>query len=187
MKYQGHVSGWDISWAQLCVLVLIGLLPIQWKKDSCWIFHRTKILFSTAAAAAAAASKSLQSCLTLCDPIDGSPPGSPITGILQARTLALLLQKHNKSGNSLSVRSFIYNHPLCLLETNQIYGDTVISQGTTIHAADNMDMKFVPHLGEMQILLHNAIKSFECWVLFLSSLCPTFPVQTLLLLHLCSF
>ena len=37
--------------------------------------------------AAAAAAKSLQSCLTLCDPIDGSPPGSPIPGILQARTL----------------------------------------------------------------------------------------------------
>ena len=36
-------------------------------------------------AAAAAAAKSLQSCLTLCDPIDGSPPGSPVTGILQAR------------------------------------------------------------------------------------------------------
>ena len=39
------------------------------------------------AAAAAAAAKSHQSCLTLCDPIDGSPPGSPILGILQARTL----------------------------------------------------------------------------------------------------
>ena len=37
--------------------------------------------------AAAAAAKSLQSCLTLCDPIDGSPPGSTILGILQARTL----------------------------------------------------------------------------------------------------
>ena len=36
---------------------------------------------------AAAAAKSLQSCLTLCDPIYGSPPGSPIPGILQARTL----------------------------------------------------------------------------------------------------
>ena len=36
---------------------------------------------------AAAAAKSLQSCLTLCDSIDGSPPGSPIPGILQARTL----------------------------------------------------------------------------------------------------
>ena len=36
---------------------------------------------------AAAAAKSLQSCLTLCDPIDGSPLGSPVPGILQARTL----------------------------------------------------------------------------------------------------
>ena len=36
---------------------------------------------------AAAAAKSLQSCPTLCDPIDGSPPGSPVPGVLQARTL----------------------------------------------------------------------------------------------------
>ena len=38
-------------------------------------------------AATAAAAKSLQSCQTLCDPIDGSPPGSPVPGILQARIL----------------------------------------------------------------------------------------------------
>ena len=37
--------------------------------------------------AAATAAKLLQSCPTLCDPIDGSPPGSPVPGILQARTL----------------------------------------------------------------------------------------------------
>ena len=37
----------------------------------------------------AAAAKSLQSCPTLWDPIDGSPPGSPVPGTLQARTLAL--------------------------------------------------------------------------------------------------
>ena len=36
---------------------------------------------------AAAAAKSLQSCPTLCNPIDGSPPGFPVPGILQARTL----------------------------------------------------------------------------------------------------
>ena len=42
-----------------------------------WIYN---ILFISAA-------KSLQSCPTLCDPTDGSPPGSPIPGILQARTL----------------------------------------------------------------------------------------------------
>ena len=55
-----------------------------------WIYHvmyiyiRCILLIYIAATAAA---KSLQSCPTLCDPIDGSPPGSPIPGILQARTL----------------------------------------------------------------------------------------------------
>ena len=44
-----------------------------------------KIAIDTAAAAAAA--KSHQSCPTLCDPIDSSPQGSPVPGILQARTL----------------------------------------------------------------------------------------------------
>ena len=43
--------------------------------------------FLTIRATFAAAAKSLQSCPTLCDPIDGSPPGSPIPGIFQARTL----------------------------------------------------------------------------------------------------
>ena len=42
---------------------------------------------SALTAAAVAAAKSLQSCPTLCDLIDGSPPGSPVPGILQARTL----------------------------------------------------------------------------------------------------
>ena len=42
---------------------------------------------AAAAAAAAAAAKSLQSCPTLCDPVDGSSPGSPIPGILQAKIL----------------------------------------------------------------------------------------------------
>ena len=44
-------------------------------------------LSPSASPAAAAAAKSLQSCPTLCDPIDGSPPGSPVPGTLQARTL----------------------------------------------------------------------------------------------------
>ena len=47
--------------------------------------NQNKIFYDPPLAAAAA--KSLQSCSTLCDPIDGSPPGSPICGILQARTL----------------------------------------------------------------------------------------------------
>ena len=47
------------------------------------VFHNDNV----DSCAAAAAAKSLQSCLTLCDPRDGSPPGSPVPGILQARTL----------------------------------------------------------------------------------------------------
>ena len=49
-----------------------------------FFINASPILFHPAAAAAA---KSLQSCPTLHDPIDGSPPGSPVPGILQARTL----------------------------------------------------------------------------------------------------
>ena len=45
-------------------------------------------MLPVAGAAAAAAAKSLQLCPTLCDLIDGSPPGSPVPGVLQARTLA---------------------------------------------------------------------------------------------------
>ena len=65
---------------------------------SCFLYHRSSMPtnchdsenFSNplnSEIAAAAAAKSLQSYPTLCDPIDGSPPGSPIPGILQARTL----------------------------------------------------------------------------------------------------
>ena len=54
-------------------------------------FHRpswlTKEVNNGTEQNAAAAAKSLQSCLTLCDPIDGSPPGPAVPGILQARTL----------------------------------------------------------------------------------------------------
>ena len=48
-------------------------------------------------AAAAAAAKSRQSCPTLCDPIDGSPPGSPVPRILQARTLEWVATAFSKT------------------------------------------------------------------------------------------
>ena len=50
------------------------------------------------AAAAAAAAKSLQSCPTLCDPIEGSPPGSAVPGILQARTLEWVAISFSNAG-----------------------------------------------------------------------------------------
>ena len=48
--------------------------------------------------AAAAAAKSLQSCPTLCDPMDGSPPDSPLPGILQARTLEWVAISFSNAG-----------------------------------------------------------------------------------------
>ena len=48
--------------------------------------------------AAAAAGKSIQSYPTLCDPIDGSPPGSPVPGILQARTLEWVAISFSNAG-----------------------------------------------------------------------------------------
>ena len=64
---------WQISW-----LDTLQMTPLKLPR-SVLILHSLVI--------AAAAAKSLQSCLTLCDPIDGSLPGSPIPGSLQARTL----------------------------------------------------------------------------------------------------
>ena len=55
---------------------------LQWRRD---LYRGNQVKMRSLAAAAAA--KSLQSCPTLCDPRDGSPPGSPVPGILQARTL----------------------------------------------------------------------------------------------------
>ena len=79
-------------------VVLCGKLELTSHSfSSIWVIHSTQgmestnilflwCLFNTMWTAAAAA-KSLQSCLTLCDPIDGSPPGSPVPKILQAITL----------------------------------------------------------------------------------------------------
>ena len=60
------------------------IVGIKWHMAYETAYHST---CQMPAAATAAAAKSLQSCPTLCDPIEGSPPGSPIHGILQAGTL----------------------------------------------------------------------------------------------------
>ena len=57
-----------------------GWINILWENNPRYRNRRQRIH-------AAAAAKSLQSCSTLCDPRDGSPPGSPVPGILQAKTL----------------------------------------------------------------------------------------------------
>ena len=80
---------------------LEGKSTYKWKTSFTWFQGLTEhlhssflgLLANTWPYCQAAAAKSLQSCLTLCDPIDGSPPGSPIPGILQARTLECMKVK----------------------------------------------------------------------------------------------
>ena len=59
--------------------------PTSWNPEAPW--EMIHIKFPTGDSAAAAAVKSLQLCPTLCNPIDSILPGSPVSGILQARTL----------------------------------------------------------------------------------------------------
>ena len=83
-------------------LVTIPTVPqlnlVRWLPENCLfaapVYHRNAELLQTPALykghsfhTLKSAAKSLQSCPTLCDPIDGSPPGSPVPGILQTRTL----------------------------------------------------------------------------------------------------
>ena len=72
----------------LHVVPLISLRElVTFPLDIILYHHKMIWLLSVCFPAAATAAKLLQSCPTLCDPIDGSPPGSPVPGILQARTL----------------------------------------------------------------------------------------------------
>ena len=74
----------------------------------------------------AAAAKSLQSCLTLCDPIDGSPPGFAIPGILQARTLEWVAISFSNASSSffLSTGNYCYQS---LLYPKRLYSCVRIS------------------------------------------------------------
>ena len=84
----------------VCVLnhfTHVQLFPTSWTEAArllCpWNFPSKNTVVGTASAV-----KSLQSCLTLCDPIDGSPPGSPVPEILQARTLEWVAISFSSAG-----------------------------------------------------------------------------------------
>ena len=92
-----NIQGWFFFFAGKISLILKSQLQWyrkEWKGDPWKVVKpssATRLFskpgFATFISYAAAAARSLQSCLTLCNPIDDSPPGSPIPGILQARTL----------------------------------------------------------------------------------------------------
>ena len=77
-KNNQQIYRWCVLWSE-CIL----------PKDICWNLNSKVMALGggTMEGFAAAAAKSLQSCPTLCDPIDGSPPDFPVPGILQTRTL----------------------------------------------------------------------------------------------------
>ena len=81
---------------------------------------KNKILIAESAAAAA---KSLQLCLTLCDPIDGSPPGSAVPGILQARTLEWVAISFSNAWKwKVTVKSLSRDPMDCSLPGSSIHG-----------------------------------------------------------------
>ena len=89
MKWKGKEKPWRYwSWIgglninSLVQKNVYSLFPLKGTKN-----NTTVAINTSTSTAAAAAAKSLQSCPTLCNPIDGSPPGSSVPGILQARTL----------------------------------------------------------------------------------------------------
>ena len=76
------------AWGVVCgspITLCSSVFACSWAFQYCYLTYTFLPILPNAAAAAA---KLLQSCLTLCNPIDGSPPGSPIPRILQARTLS---------------------------------------------------------------------------------------------------
>ena len=75
-----HVQMWEFD------LYNEGWIMTNWWFQNV-VLKKTERVIGRKAAVAAGAAKLLQSCPTLCDPIEGSPPGSPVPGILQARTL----------------------------------------------------------------------------------------------------
>ena len=81
MKITSIVSSRTGNWSLSSIKQWINIHP---RSSFAYTFATAK---STTWERAAAAAKALQSCPTLCDPIDGSPPGSAVPGILQARTL----------------------------------------------------------------------------------------------------
>ena len=89
---ENHSSKASVLWHSVFFIVQLSH-PYMTTGKTIALTRRTfvnkvmSLLLNMLSAAAAAAAKLLQSCLTLCDPIDGRPPGSSIHGILQARVL----------------------------------------------------------------------------------------------------
>ena len=138
----------DFTWN---VLLSGSLIYPQWQnKDKANIFEKfitsATIFWATAAAAAAAAAataaaKSLQSCPTLCDPRDSSPPGSAVPEILQARTLEYSEQDESKT-------IFRQNNPFFILNgVNLRFPGGTEVKNQPANAGDSGEADSIPGLG----------------------------------------
>ena len=122
-------------------------------------------------AAAAAAAKSLQSCLTLCDPIDGNPPGFPVPGILQARTLEWVAISFSNAWKwevkvkSLSRSQLLATPWTAAYQAPPSMGFTIISQ---IHTVQNASLKIWCKKLLYSLLGYGILKQIVC----LSLKCP---------------
>ena len=103
---------------------------------------------------AAAAAKSLQSCPTLCNSIDGSPPSSPVPGILQARTLECQCMKE-KSGREVTQLCPTLRDPIdCSLPGSSVHGTfqaRVLEWGATAFSKKSYSMFLSPYSSHLVI------------------------------------
>ena len=104
---------------------------------------------------AAAAAKSLQSCLTLCDPIDSSPPGSSVPGILQARTLEWVAKVKVKSLSRVRLFSTPWTCSLPGSSIHGIFQTRVLEWGAIAFSGpDSLGMHILPYLLSFSLSFH---------------------------------
>ena len=162
--------------------------------------HCFKVLV-TGVQYAAAAAKSLQLCPTLCDPIDGSPPGSPVPGILQARTLEWVAgSSSNACMWKVKVKSLSRVRPSAIPWTvafqappsmgfsRQEYCSGVPLPSPGVQYSDSQFLKAILHLQFYKIfaiflVLYNISLQLTLWVIICSSIasiiiiCTTLPLS----------
>ena len=92
-----YVLCYVLGWFKMCMNIYPNE-KVKMEEEICESPQNVLVRLSYTEPVAAAAPKSLQSCQTLCDPIDSSAPGSPVPGILQARTLEWVAISFSNAG-----------------------------------------------------------------------------------------
>ena len=154
-----HKEGWAPKNWCFWIVVLVktlesplgckGFKPVNSKGNKLWIF-----IERTHTGAATAAAKLLQSCPTLCDPIDGSPPGSPIPRFLQVRTLEWVAISISNAWNwkvkvKLLSRGWLSDPMDCSLPGSSVHGifqARVLEWGAIAFSILKLKLQYFGHL-----------------------------------------